>query len=84
MDNIFLLAAIIAVSFFLFKFLEMRFILKEGRPLKLLMRESLQVYISSVIGLFIAGQFKVIQNTVNNTIGGANANVNVFVDSPGF
>lgn len=82
MDNVFLLAAIIAVSFFLFKFLEMRFILKEGRPLKILMRESLQVYVCSVIGLFIAGQFKVIQNTVNTAIGGAN--VNVFVDSPGF
>ena len=81
MDNIFLLAAIIAVSFFLFKFLEMRFILKEGRPLKLLIRESLQVYISAVIGLFIAGQFKVVSNTVN-TIGGGN--VNVFVDTPGF
>ena len=81
MDNIFLLAAIIAVSFFLFKFLEMRFILKEGRPLKLLIRESLHVYISAVIGLFIAGQFKVVSNTVN-TIGGGN--VNVFVDTPGF
>lgn len=81
MDNIFLLAAIIAVSFFLFKFLEMRFILKEGRPLKILIKESLQVYISAVIGLFIAGQFKVVQNTVSS-IGGAN--VNVFVDNPGF
>jgi hypothetical protein len=81
MDNIFLLAAIIAVSFFLFKFLEMRFILKEGRPLKILIKESLQVYISAVIGLFIAGQFKVVQNTVSSIGGG---NVNVFVDNPGF
>ena len=36
MDNIFVIAAIISVIFIIAKFLEMRFIEKESKPLKLL------------------------------------------------
>ena len=56
MDNIFFVAAIMSVIFFIIKFLEMRYVDKEPKPLKFLIRDSLVVYFSVVIGNFILGQ----------------------------
>ena len=53
MDNIFVIAGIIAVIFFIVKFLEMRFVDKESKPLKFLVRDTLVVYVSVVAGNFI-------------------------------
>ena len=81
MDNIFFIACIISLVFLVFKFIEMRFVDKESKPLKLLIRDSLLVYFSVVSGTFILDQLKpVIQE------GGASVVVNptVFVDNPGF
>ena len=58
MDNIFIIAAIVSVIFVIAKFIEMRFIDKESKPLKLLIRDALLVYISVIIGYFILGQLK--------------------------
>ena len=58
MDNIFLVAGIISVIFFIAKFLEMRYIDNEPKPLKILIRDSLMVYVSVVIGSFILEQLK--------------------------
>ena len=58
MDNIFVIAAIISVIFFLAKFLEMRVVDKESKPLKLLVRDSLLVYFSVIAGYFILEQLK--------------------------
>ena len=62
MDNIFLLSGIISVIFFIAKFLEMRYIDNEPKPLKLLVRDSLLVYISVVFGYFILDQLKPVIN----------------------
>ena len=62
MDNIFLVAGIISVIFFIAKFLEMRYIDSEPKPLKLLIRDSLVVYVSVVIGSFILDQLKPVIN----------------------
>jgi hypothetical protein len=56
MDNIFLVAGIISVIFFIAKFLEMRYIDEEPKPLKYLIRDSLLVYVSVVGGGFILDQ----------------------------
>lgn len=56
MDNIFLIAGIISVIFFIAKFLEMRYIDDEPKPLKYLIRDSLLVYVSVVCGGFILEQ----------------------------
>jgi uncharacterized membrane protein YcfT len=80
MDNIFVLGALISIIYFLCKFIEMRFILKEVKPLKFLIRETLHVYISVIIGLFVANQFNLMKNAVNTMKGG----VNVFVDNREF
>jgi len=62
MDNIFLVAGIISVVFFIAKFLEMRYIDNEPKPLKLLIRDSLVVYVSVVIGSFVLDQLKPVIN----------------------
>jgi len=80
MDNIFIIAAVISVIFLISKFIEMRFIEKENKPLKLLIRDSLLVYFSVVFGDFVIGQ-------INPMIkGGSSAShvTQVFTDNPGF
>jgi hypothetical protein len=57
MDNIFIIAAVISVIFLISKFIEMRFVEKETKPLKLLIRDALLVYFSVVFGAFLIGQF---------------------------
>ena len=65
MDNIFLVAGIISVIFCIARFLEMRYVDDEPKPLKLLMRDSLLVYVSVVSGSFILEQLKPV---INDTI----------------
>lgn len=78
MDNIFIIAGIISIIFLISKFIEMRFIEKENKPLKLLIRDTLLVYFSVVCGYFILEQINpIIQN------GGANTTP-VFTDNPEF
>jgi len=80
MDNIFLIAGVIAVNFFIVKFVEMRFIDKESKPLKLLIRDALVVYISVISGNFIVEQlqpFIVGENVVSSVPA-------VFVENPDF
>lgn len=56
MDNIFLIAGIISVIFLIAKFLEMRYIDKEPKPLKYLIRDTLLVYLSVITGKFVVDQ----------------------------
>ena len=69
MDNIFLIAGIISIIFFITKFLEMRFIEKESKPLKHLVRDTLVVYISVITGYFVVEQLTPIVNkTIHATV----------------
>jgi hypothetical protein len=79
MDNIFLVSGIISVIFFIAKFLEMRYVDNEPKPLKLLIRDSILVYVSVVIGSFILEQVNpVINETISPAIPLA------FTDNPPF
>lgn len=80
MDNIFVIAAIISVIFLISKFIEMRFIEKETKPLKFLIRDSLLVYFSVVFGDFVIGQINpmIKGGAVTSTV------TPVFTDNPGF
>lgn len=80
MENIFVLSTLISIVYFLAKFIEMRFVLKDIKPLKFLIRETLLVYVSTVVGLFVANQFDMMKQATNSVGGG----VSVFVDNPGF
>jgi hypothetical protein len=55
-NNFFFVSFIVSVIYLVFKFLEMRYIVKKDIPLKILFRDTLLVYVSCVIGLFIIAQ----------------------------
>lgn len=80
MENIFVLSTLISIVYFLAKFIEMRFVVKDIKPLKFLIRETLLVYVSTAAGLFVANQFDMMKAAANSVGGG----VSVFVDNPGF
>jgi hypothetical protein len=77
MDNIFIIAAVISIVFLIAKFLEMRFVEKESKPLKLLIRDALIVYFSVVSANFILEQ-------LNPVLEGGKKLTPVFTDNPGF
>jgi len=79
MENIFLVAGIISVIFFIAKFLEMRYIDKEPKPLKILIRDALLVYVSVVTGDFILAQLSPVINEKLTPI-----NPLAFTDNPPF
>jgi uncharacterized membrane protein YbjE (DUF340 family) len=80
MDNIFIIAGVISVIFFISKFIEMRFVEKESKPLKFLIRDSLLVYFSVVFGDFIVGQI----NPIIKGLSIESGSTPVFTDNPGF
>jgi len=79
MDNIFLVAGIISVIFFIGKFLEMRYVDQEPKPLKFLIRDSLLVYVSVISGYFILDQLKPVINEIEIP-----STLLVFTDNPSF
>ena len=78
MTSIFVTAAIISITFLVVKFLEMRYIEKESKPLKLLIRDTLLVYFSVIIANFIMDQINPIMKAGGKTI------TPVFTDNPSF
>lgn len=58
MDNIFAFAAVISFTYIIFKFIEMRFLEKENKPLKSLVKDALVVYFSVLLGSFLIDQIK--------------------------
>ena len=79
MTSIFVIAAIISITFLVVKFLEMRYIEKESKPLKLLMRDTLVVYFSVIIANFVIDQINPIM-----TVGTSKKITPVFTDNPAF
>lgn len=77
--NIFLLAGIVSVVFVLMKLAEQKFIDKESKPMKLVVRDALVVYISVVSGDFILDQLKPFIE-----VGQTSGTPEVFVDAPDF
>ena len=81
MDNIFLAAGIISVIFFIAKFLEMKYVDKEPKPLKILIRDSLLVYVSVIGGCFILDQLRPVINEIEVS---TNSTPLAFTDNPPF
>ena len=81
MENIFIIAGVISFIFLIIKFIEMRFIEKEAKPLKLLIRDTLVVYISVLFANFILQQLKPVIQQGGNVI---TVNPAVFTDNPSF
>lgn len=76
MDNIYIIAAVISIVFLVAKFIEMRFVDKENKPLKFMLRDTLLVYVSVVFGNFVLDQSSLNVANVPTT--------QVFTDMPEF
>ena len=82
--------AAIAIIFFIVKFLEMRFISGETLPLKVLIRETIIVYLASVVGMYTLSQFRQSDLVKNSVLGGGGggasdaAIVGAFTANPDF
>ena len=76
MDNIYVIALTISVVYIISKIFEIRFILKENINLKQLTIDTILVYFSVILGIFIMEQF--LSKTKNLT------QAPVFIDSPKF
>lgn len=81
MASIFFISAVISITFLLVKFIEMRFIEKESKPLKDLIRDSFLVYFSVILANFIIEQLNPI---MMNGGSGTSKVTPVFTDNPGF
>tara|TARA_B100001989_G_C24140228_1_gene269891 strand:- start:104 stop:337 length:234 start_codon:yes stop_codon:yes gene_type:complete len=74
--SVFIIGVVIAVIFLIFKFIEMKYILKEKKPLKTLFRDTVVVYISVVVGYYTLNQIS--SDIVDNS------SPEVFTGNPGF
>jgi len=63
--SIFITALCVSIIYLLMKFLEMRVIVKENKPLKILARDTLLVYLSVLTGHFILIQLSPLTNNAN-------------------
>lgn len=84
--KMFVIGVVVAIVYFLLKFMEMRFVETDNqKPLKVLLRDSIVVCISAVLAVFILNQF---DNTGGGGGvgggGGTSSTPAVFVDTPGF
>jgi hypothetical protein len=73
-------SAIITVVFFIFKCIEVKLILKEELVIKTIMRETIFVYVTTCIGLFITEQVSLNVDSKIGSSGGASA----FLGKPDF
>lgn len=79
MNNIFIISLVISIIFLIFKFLEMRFIDKENKPVKFLIRDTLIVYVCVMLGNIL---FQHIDPILETSI--LNATPSAFTDNPNF
>lgn len=80
MENIFIIASLISFFYLIVKFIEMRFIEKDNKPLKVLIKDTLVVYLCVLLGNFIVEQINpsLLGEQATNTV------TQVFTDNPGF
>ena len=79
MNNQVITSLIISFLYLITKFIEMRFILQENKPLKQLFIDSLIVFICSMMCLILLDQFN-----LNEVIGNIKPIPSVFVNNPDF
>jgi hypothetical protein len=77
MEKYLIHSGIIAFIYLLMKFVEMRITKNEAKPMKEMIRDTVIVYLSAIIGLYIIEEFMP-TNAVVKTV------TNVFTDLPSF
>lgn len=88
MEKLFVVSILITVLFCVVKFIEMKYIQKEWKPLKLLVRDAFIVFICSITSLFVYFQ---LDGTIHDFFNVVTENkvlnpsaTQVFTDEPGF
>jgi hypothetical protein len=76
MDNIYFTALFVSFLFMISKFIEMRFVTKENKPLKTIIIDTLFVYFSVIVGDFLINQFNLSTKSLTEAP--------VFIDNPKF
>ena len=61
-NNILVNSGMISFIYLLFKFIEMRFIIKQNKPFKELFRETMIVFLSVVVGFYLVEQVMPMKN----------------------
>jgi hypothetical protein len=88
MEKIIIISLLITAIFCAIKFIDMKFIDKQMKPLKYVIRDAVFVLISSLVGMYIILQSNQnihdFFNVVTNTKVLTPATTQVFTDSPGF
>ena len=88
MEKLLVVSGLIAFIFFLLKMLEMKYILKEWKPLKHTIRDSVYVFISGFLCLFvflnISGSVNDFMNVITDNKSMNLKATQVFTDEPGF
>jgi hypothetical protein len=88
MQKVFMIAGLISILFCFFKFLEMKYLEKEWKPLKFVIRDAVVVFLCSTIGLFVYANINTsltdFMNVVTDNKTSNMAATQIFTDEPGF
>jgi len=88
MGKIFIISAIITFLFCLVKFIEMKYLDKEFKPLKFLVRDAVMVFVCSITASFFVfnmdGSITDFFNVLTDTKTLNTATTQIFTDEPGF
>ena len=88
MEKMFILSIIVTCLFVFIKVLEMKFVDKEWKPLKIIIRDAVIVFVSSLVGGFLLFQ---VDSSVTDFLNVVTENksfnmsaTQIFTDDPGF
>jgi hypothetical protein len=88
MEKEFILAALVTFLFSLLKFIEMKYIDKEMKPMKLFIRDAIIVFISTLLCCYVFFSYDSYITDFFNVVTDSKiinpANTQVFTDVPGF
>lgn len=88
MEKVFLISISITFLFCIFKFIEMKYLDKDFKPLKLFVRDSVYVFISSFVATFfyyqMDGKITDFLNVLTDTKTLNSGATEIFTDEPGF
>jgi len=88
MEKVFILSIVVTCIFVIIKVLEMKYVDKEWKPLKLIIRDSVIILVSSIVGSFLYfnmdGSLTDFLNVVTDNKSFNMSATQIFTDAPGF
>jgi hypothetical protein len=88
MEKVFILSIVVTCIFVIIKVLEMKYVDKEWKPLKTIIRDSVIILVSSIVGSFLYfnmdGSLTDFLNVVTDNKSFNMSATQIFTDAPGF